>query len=93
MYYKIDLNNYKPKEVRHYLTFNDYNKISIYQLEAIENELNNFQDSFGRPWKEWDMSDLKYRLENNWRFYLVGNGRDGLELPVIGKCLTCLIVM
>tara|TARA_B100002019_G_C21271651_1_gene602708 strand:+ start:1726 stop:2223 length:498 start_codon:yes stop_codon:yes gene_type:complete len=83
MYYKIDLNNYKPKEVRHYLTFNDYNKISIYQLEAIENELNNFQDSFGRPWKEWDMSDLEYRLKNNWRFYLVGNGRDGLELPVI----------
>ena len=82
MYYKINLNNYEPKQTRIYLEFDKY-KFSLYQLEAIKNELNNFQDSFGKPWKEWDMSDLKHRLENNWTFYLIGNGRDGLPLPVI----------
>ena len=82
MYYKIDLNNYKPKKTRIYLDFSEY-KFSPYQLEAIENELNNFQDSFGKPWREWDLSDLKYRLENNWTFYLIGNGREGLPLPAI----------
>ena len=73
MYYKIDLNKYKPKKTRIYLEFSKY-KFSPYQLEAIEHELNNFQDSFGKPWKEWDMSDLKHRLKNNWSFYLVEGG-------------------
>ena len=76
MYYKIDLNNYELKQTRIYLEFDKY-KFSPYQLEAIENELNNFQDSFGKPWKEWDMSDLKHRLENNFTFYLIGNGKTG----------------
>jgi ribosomal protein S18 acetylase RimI-like enzyme len=76
MYYKINLNNYEPKKTRIYLEFDKY-KFSPYQLEAIKNELNNFQDSFGKPWKEWDMSDLKYRLENNFTFYLIGNGKTG----------------
>ena len=83
MYYKIDLSNYKPKEVRHCLTFNDYNSISIYQLEAIQNQLDKFKDSFGKDWEAWSLSELKNRLENNWTFYLVGNGKDGLELPII----------
>ena len=76
MYYKINLNNYEPKQTRIYLEFDKY-KFSPYQLEAIEYELNNFQDSFGKPWKEWDMSDLKHRLENNFTFYLIGNGKTG----------------
>ena len=76
MYYKINLNNYEPKQTRIYLEFDKY-KFSPYQLEAIEYELNNFQDSFGKPWKEWDMSDLKHRLENNFTFYLIGSGRTG----------------
>lgn len=82
MYYKIDLNDYKLKKTRIYLEYDKYN-LSPYQLESIEKELDNFQDSFGKPWKEWDMSDLKHRLENNFTFYLIGNGRDGLPLPVI----------
>ena len=82
MYYKVDLTKYTPKQTRIYMDFDKFS-FSPYQLEAIQNELNNFQDSFGKPWKEWDISDLEYRLKNNWRFYLVGNGRDGLELPVI----------
>jgi hypothetical protein len=76
MYYKINLNNYKPKQTRIYLEFDKY-KFSPYQLEAIEYELNNFQDSFGKPWKEWDISELKHRLENNFTFYLIGSGRTG----------------
>jgi len=82
MYYKVDLTKYTPKQTRIYMDFDKFS-FSPYQLEAIQNELNNFQDSFGKPWKEWDISDLEYRLKNNWRFYLVGNGRDGLPLPVI----------
>jgi len=76
MYYKINLNNYEPKQTRIYLEFDKY-KFSPYQLESIEKELDNFQDSFGKPWKEWDMSDLKHRLENNFTFYLIGSGRTG----------------
>jgi len=76
MYYKINLNNYEPKQTRIYLEFDKY-KFSPYQLESIEKELNNFQDSFGKPWKEWDMSDLKHKLENNFTFYLIGSGRTG----------------
>ena len=73
MYYKIDLSNYEPRETRTYLEFDEY-KFSTYQLETIEKELNNFQDSFGRPWKEWDTSDLKDRLQNNFTFYLLEGG-------------------
>ena len=39
-------------------------------VEAIQKELDNFKDSFGKEWKAWELSDLKYRLENNWTFYL-----------------------
>ena len=73
MYYKIVLSNYEPRETRTYLEFDEY-KFSTYQLETIEKELNNFQDSFGRPWKEWDTSDLKDRLQNNFTFYLLEGG-------------------
>tara|TARA_B100001094_G_scaffold19321_1_gene16510 strand:+ start:1885 stop:2325 length:441 start_codon:yes stop_codon:yes gene_type:complete len=73
VYYKIDLSNYEPRETRTYLEFDEY-KFSTYQLETIEKELNNFQDSFGRPWKEWDTSDLKDRLQNNFTFYLLEGG-------------------
>ena len=73
MYYKIDLSNYEPRETCTYLEFDEY-KFSTYQLETIEKELNNFQDSFGRPWKEWDTSDLKDRLQNNFTFYLLEGG-------------------
>tara|TARA_R100000908_G_C3739424_1_gene136364 strand:- start:886 stop:1326 length:441 start_codon:yes stop_codon:yes gene_type:complete len=73
VYYKIDLSNYEPRETRTYLEFDEY-KFSTYQLETIEKELDNFQDSFGRPWKEWDTSDLKDRLQNNFTFYLLEGG-------------------
>ena len=82
MFYKVDLTKYTLRTTRIYMDFDKFS-LSPYQLKAIENELSNFQDSFGKPWNEWDISDLEYRLKNNWRFYLVGNGRDGLELPVI----------
>jgi len=73
VYYKIDLTDYEPRETHNYLEFDEF-KFNPYQLETIEKELNNFQDSFGRPWKEWDMSDLKYRLQNNFTFYLLEGG-------------------
>ena len=65
MYYKVDLTKYTPKQTRIYLEFDKY-KLSSYQLKSIEKELNNFQDSFGKSWNEWDMTDLEYRLKNNW---------------------------
>jgi len=83
MYYKIDLNNYKPREVVNHLIINDFEELTSSQRQLINYQLVNFQDSFGKPWKEWDISDLKHRLENNFTFYLIGNGRDGLPLPVI----------
>tara|TARA_B100000287_G_scaffold354584_1_gene344853 strand:+ start:626 stop:1093 length:468 start_codon:yes stop_codon:yes gene_type:complete len=76
MWYKLDLSDYEPREVRNYLEFTEY-KFSPYQLEAIQKELDNFKDSFGKEWKAWELSDLKYRLENNWTFYLIGSGRTG----------------
>jgi len=82
MFYKVDLTKYTLRTTRIYMDFDKFS-LSPYQLKAIEKELTNFKDSFGKPWNEWDISDLEYRLKNNWRFYLVGNGRDGLELPVI----------
>jgi len=40
----------------------------------ILRELNEFKDSFGKDWEEWNLSDLKHRLQNNWSFYLVEGG-------------------
>ena len=38
MWYKLDLSDYEPREVRNYLEFTEY-KFSPYQLEAIQKEL------------------------------------------------------
>ena len=40
----------------------------------ILRELNEFKDSFGKDWEEWNLSDLHHRLQNNWSFYLVEGG-------------------
>jgi GNAT superfamily N-acetyltransferase len=74
MYYKIELSNYKPKEVPEYQEFTNYNDIKWEQIEMISKELDNFQDSFGKPWKEWTLTDLRDRLQDNWSFYLVEGG-------------------
>ena len=73
-FYKIDLNNYKPKEVPEYQEFTNYNDIKWEQIEMISNELDNFKDSFGKPWQEWKLEDLQNRLQDNWTFYLVEGG-------------------
>jgi hypothetical protein len=74
MYYKIDLNNYEPREVPKYQEFTNYNDIKWEQIEIISEELDNFKDSFGKDWKEWTLKDLRDRLQNNWTFYLVEGG-------------------
>ena len=74
MYYKIDLNNYEPREVPKYQEFTNYNDIKWAQIEMISEELDNFKDSFGKDWKEWTLKDLRDRLQNNWTFYLVEGG-------------------
>ena len=74
MYYKIDLNNYEPREVPEYQEFTNYNDIKWEQIEMISEELDNFKDSFGKDWKEWTLKDLRDRLQNNWSFYLVEGG-------------------
>ena len=74
MYYKIDLNNYEPREVPKYQEFTNYNDIKWKQIEMISEELDNFKDSFGKDWKEWTLKDLRDRLQNNWSFYLVEGG-------------------
>jgi len=74
MYYKIDLNNYEPKEVPKYQEFTNYNDIRWEKIEIISEELDNFKDSFGKPWQEWTLKDLRDRLQNNWTFYLVDGG-------------------
>ena len=74
MYYKIDLNNYEPREVPKYQEFTNYNDIKWAQIEMISEELDNFKDSFGKDWKEWTLKDLRDRLQNNWTFYLVEDG-------------------
>jgi len=75
VYYKIDLNNYKPKEVLEYHTYNDF-VFSVDVLGRLEEELDNFKDSFGKPWKEWDIPELKHRLENNYTFYLISTDEE-----------------
>ena len=71
MYYKIDLNNYKKKVVPFYDTFVNYKNLKWEQVEMLTEELENFQDSFGKPWDEWDLTDLQHRLKNDWSFYLI----------------------
>ena len=56
MYYKIDLNNYKKKVVPFYDTFDNYKNLKWEQVEMLTEELENFQDSFGK---------------NDWSFYLI----------------------
>ena len=74
MYYKINLTNYKPKEVPEYQEFTNYNDIKWEQIEMIDNELDNFKDSFGKPWSEWTLTNLRNRLQDGWSFYLVEGG-------------------
>tara|TARA_Y100001963_G_scaffold158778_1_gene259676 strand:- start:1919 stop:2356 length:438 start_codon:yes stop_codon:yes gene_type:complete len=74
MYYKIDLNNYEPREVPKYQEFTNYNDIKWKQIEMISKELDNFKDSFGKDWQEWTLYDLRDRLQDNWTFYLVEGG-------------------
>mgnify|MGYP003132755971 FL=1 len=74
MYYKIDLNNYEPREVPKYQEFTNYNDIKWEQIEMIDEELDNFKDSFGKPWSEWTLTNLENRLQDGWSFYLVEGG-------------------
>jgi GNAT superfamily N-acetyltransferase len=74
MYYEINLTNYKPKEVPEYQEFTNYNDIKWEQIEMIDNELDNFKDSFGKPWSEWTLTNLRNRLQDGWSFYLVEGG-------------------
>ena len=71
MWYKLDLSNYEPRVVPDYKYYNEFGDIDSNTLDWIQNELDNFQDSFGRPWKGWDIPELKHRLENNYTFYLI----------------------
>ena len=63
MYYKIDLSNYEPREVPEYQEFTNYNDIKWEQIEMIDKELDNFKDSFGNPWSEWTLNNLRNRLQ------------------------------
>jgi len=81
MYYKIDLNNYEPREVPEYQEFTDYFDIHYRQIDIIAEELDNFKDSFGKDWQEWKIEELRDRLEDNWTFYLVI-----LDYKVCGWC-------
>ena len=74
MYYKIDLSNYEPREVPKYQEFTKYNQIKWEQIEMIDEELDNFKDSFGKSWSEWTLNNLKNRLKDGWTFYLVEGG-------------------
>ena len=74
MYYKIDLSNYEPREVPKYQEFTNYNDIHSEQIEVISEELDNFKDSFGKDWQEWNLKDLRSRLKDNWTFYLTECG-------------------
>ena len=40
----------------------------------IDKELDNFKDSFGKPWSEWTLTNLENRLQDGWSFYLVEGG-------------------
>ena len=74
MYYEINLTNYEPKEVPEYQEFTNYNDIKWEQIEMIDKELDNFKDSFGKPWSEWTLTNLRNRLQDGWSFYLVEGG-------------------
>jgi len=74
MYYKIDLSNYEPREVPKYQEFTKYNQIKWEQIEMIDEELDNFKDSFGKSWSEWTLNNLQNRLKDGWTFYLVEGG-------------------
>ena len=74
MYYKIDLSNYEPREVPKYQEFTKYNQLKWEQIEMIDEELDNFKDSFGKSWSEWTLNNLKNRLKDGWTFYLVEGG-------------------
>ena len=74
MYYKIDLSNYESREVPKYEEFTNYNQIKWVQIEMISKELDNFKDSFGKDWSEWELTDLRDRLKDGWSFYLVEGG-------------------
>ena len=74
MYYKIDLSNYEPREVPKYQEFTKYNQIKWEQIEMIDEELDNFKDSFGKSWSELTLNNLKNRLKDGWTFYLVEGG-------------------
>ena len=74
MYYEINLTNYEPKEVPEYQEFTNYNDIKWEQIEMIDKELDNFKDSFGKPWSEWTLTNLENRLQDGWSFYLVEGG-------------------
>ena len=75
MYYKIDLSNYEPREVPIFQEFNNWEQMKWNEVQTdILRELNQFKDSFGKDWEEWNLSDLKHRLKNNWSFYLVEGG-------------------
>ena len=75
MYYKIDLSNYEPREVPKFQEFNNCEQMKWNEVQTdILRELNEFKDSFGKDWEEWNLSDLKHRLQNNWSFYLVEGG-------------------
>ena len=74
MYYKIDLSNYESREVPKYEEFTNYNQIKWVQIEMISKELDNFKDSFGKDWSEWELTDLRDRLKDGWSFYLLEGG-------------------
>ena len=74
MYYKIDLSNYEPREVPKYQEFTKYNQLKWEQIEMIDEELDNFKDSFGKSWSEWTLNNLRNRLKDGWSFYLVEGG-------------------
>ena len=74
MYYKIDLSNYESREVPKYEEFTNYNQIKWVQIEMISKELDNFKDSLGKDWSEWELTDLRDRLKDGWSFYLLEGG-------------------
>ena len=74
MYYKIELSNYESREVPKYEEFTNYNQIKWVQIEMISKELDNFKDSFGKDWSEWELTDLRDRLKDGWSFYLLEGG-------------------
>ena len=57
----IDLSNYEPREVPKFQEFNNWEQMKWNEVQTdILRELNQFKDSFGRDWEEWNLSDLKY---------------------------------